>query len=233
MARIYHHWEKWECCKVGFYETTPPSGMTANDCLEAYADFLRDIPLFESVLSRVVSEWVISCEQFLSNDNINRIAWLGQASLCLHLSIPACFRGGFKLLTDKEQRLANQAADKWLKIWLSRRGGGEFALCNDKPLIKVKHNEGLIMGRINAYIERWKHKGYDKSIPDEVPSGLMNNMLAPSYKAIAIALLKNDLKLTSLGFTSPYSEWYGVLKRIEIKARPRESNQLEFQGVLT
>lgn len=227
MARIYHHWEKWECCKAGFYDTSPPPGMTADDALLAYADFLRDIPLFESVLSRVVSEWVVSCEQFLSNDSINRIAWLGQASMCFHASIPACFRAGFKLLSDKEQRLANQAAAKWLRIWQSRQGG-EFALCNDLIVKKVRHDESLISGRISAYIERWKHRGYSTGIPDEVPPGLMHNGLAPSYRAVAIALLKNDLKLTSLGFSAPYSDWYGVLKRIEIQARPTTSNQMEF-----
>jgi predicted phosphoadenosine phosphosulfate sulfurtransferase len=39
-------------------------------------------------------------------------------------------------------------------------------------------------------------------------------MRAPSYKSIAIALLKNDMQLQSLGFAGQESEWYFELKRI-------------------
>jgi predicted phosphoadenosine phosphosulfate sulfurtransferase len=61
-------------------------------------------------------------------------------------------------------------------------------------------------------------------IPDEVPNELADELLAPSYKAIAIALLENDMHLTSLGYEAKFSKWYDVLKRIEIEARP--NNQL-------
>lgn len=57
-------------------------------------------------------------------------------------------------------------------------------------------------------------------IPDEVPAALMAEDLAPSYKAIAIAILKNDHYMTNLGFSPPHSMWYDTLKRIEIQARP-------------
>ena len=43
--------------------------------------------------------------------------------------------------------------------------------------------------------------------------------LAPSYKAIAIALMKNDMNLLSLGFSSEPSAWYGFLKRDELIKR--------------
>jgi len=50
-----------------------------------------------------------------------------------------------------------------------------------------------------------------------VPAEIM--AFAPSYKAIAIAILKNDLQFTSLGFQPKVSRWYGEFKRIEIEAR--------------
>lgn len=43
--------------------------------------------------------------------------------------------------------------------------------------------------------------------------------LVPSYRKIAIAILKNDHHLISLGFPPPTSEVYNELKRIEIKER--------------
>lgn len=68
--------------------------------------------------------------------------------------------------------------------------------------------------------------GYAEDIPDEVPDELMHELLAPSYKAIALAILKNDLHFTSLGFTTAPSQWYSALKRMEIEARnPRMSEK--------
>jgi predicted phosphoadenosine phosphosulfate sulfurtransferase len=68
------------------------------------------------------------------------------------------------------------------------------------------------------YIETWENRGYCDGIPDEVPARLMQLRKAPSYKAVAIAILKNDL--TDLGYSPPVSAWYSELKRIEIEARP-------------
>lgn len=75
--------------------------------------------------------------------------------------------------------------------------------------------------KINNYICLWKNRGYKEDIPDEVPNELMNLNLAPSYKAIAIAILKNDHGLESLGFVNKKSEWYNILKKIEINERHR------------
>jgi predicted phosphoadenosine phosphosulfate sulfurtransferase len=41
----------------------------------------------------------------------------------------------------------------------------------------------------------------------------------PSYKKIAVAILKNDIALKSLGYTPVVSEYYNALKRIELKER--------------
>lgn len=73
--------------------------------------------------------------------------------------------------------------------------------------------------RVNQYIANWKIRGYPEGIPDEVPHILMKLGLAPSYKAIALALLKNDNNLELLGFTAPVTKWYSAFKRIEIEQR--------------
>lgn len=117
IKRIFHHWEKWECFKAGFYTTTPPNDYTPDSAREAYRDFLADIPRFENALIRVLSEWPMSCEQFLSNSHINRIAWLGQASMCIETGTPSVFRGGFKLLSVQQQKEADNAAERALRNW--------------------------------------------------------------------------------------------------------------------
>ncbi len=82
--------------------------------------------------------------------------------------------------------------------------------------------------RVLQYIETWKERGYSQDIPDEVPDELMNEGLAPSYKAICFALLKNDMQLTSLGYSATNSKWYGVLKRIEIEGRTSQKNKKQL-----
>lgn len=53
---------------------------------------------------------------------------------------------------------------------------------------------------------------YSDDIPDEVPDELMDSLRAPSYKAIAICLLKNDFHLYGLGFQPHVSHWYKAVK---------------------
>ena len=53
---------------------------------------------------------------------------------------------------------------------------------------------------IGRYVATWRSRGYADGIPDEVPDVLMRELLAPSFKAIALAILKNDHALVGLGF---------------------------------
>lgn len=122
MNRIYHTWEKWECYPAGLYEDKAPDFVETMGPKTMYADFLRDTAKFTAALDRVLSEWPNSCEHYLSNENMNRIAWLGQASACIALGLPSVYRGGFHLLTPVEQETANQTALAALNRWLESRG---------------------------------------------------------------------------------------------------------------
>lgn len=73
--------------------------------------------------------------------------------------------------------------------------------------------------KILDYLTTWESRGYPQGIPEEVPDSLMREQLAPSYKAICLAILRNDVTLKSIGFEGRPSKWYGVLKRIELSAR--------------
>jgi hypothetical protein len=138
MKRIYHTWDKWECFPAGFYEARPKEDLSDAECAEIYRALLSDIPAFESALHRVITEWPHSCEQYLSNEGMNRISWLGQASLCIAKGIPACHRGGFNLLTADQQNAANESALKYLNIWMQSRG--ESLLTMEDAGIKAKVN---------------------------------------------------------------------------------------------
>ena len=121
-GRVFHEWQDWECFPAGFYKDKPPQGFTVSECEEAYRAFLADIPLFDSTMNRVTLEWKNSCEHYLTNEKMNRIAWLGQASMCLHTGIPARFCGGYNLLSDGEKQAADFLALQHLNKWLVANG---------------------------------------------------------------------------------------------------------------
>lgn len=72
----------------------------------------------------------------------------------------------------------------------------------------------------------WEKRCYKKGIPDEAPFQLKDKV--PSYKRICLAILNNDLQLTSLGYEPKKSKYYSILKRIEISARVYKGKQLKL-----
>ena len=123
MNRIYHTWDKWECYPAGFYDPKPRDRSVDDDqARDMYRDFLRDTPTFGVALDRVLHEWPNSCEHYLSNERMNRIAWLGQAAACIHLGLPSTYRSGYNKLTEEEKREADLTALDALNKWLTSYG---------------------------------------------------------------------------------------------------------------
>ncbi len=117
--RVFHTYDKWECYRAGFYATTKED-MTKEQCEKSMAALLSDIPKFKKAVNAVVMKWQKSCEHYLTNIAMNRIAWIGQAATCYALGIPACFRGGFHLLTQEQKDAADQVALAALNRWLKK-----------------------------------------------------------------------------------------------------------------
>ncbi|NRA93391.1 MAG: hypothetical protein HRU26_12020, partial [Psychroserpens sp.] len=113
--------DKWECHKAGFYASSFP-GLSKSECEKAYADFLSNSQLFSDTLEKVINEWEFSCEHYLTNFAMNRIAWLGQAAMCYHTGIPSKFCSGFNLLIESQQQEANEIALAALNEWLASNG---------------------------------------------------------------------------------------------------------------
>jgi hypothetical protein len=115
--RIFHTFDKWECHKAGFYNTCK-DGMSKEQCELEYAKLLSNDEEFRIALEGVITEWIYSCEHYLTNIAMNRIAWLGQAALCYSKGIPSTFRGGFHLLSEQQKDRANRTAFEYLNKWL-------------------------------------------------------------------------------------------------------------------
>jgi hypothetical protein len=121
-GRVFHEWHKWECYPAGFYSDKPPDGMTTEDCEIAYRDFLRDLDRFDAAMRRLPIEWPISTEHYLTNERMNRIAWLGQASMCIETGVPSRFCGGYNMLEESERQAADLKALEHLNAWLTSHG---------------------------------------------------------------------------------------------------------------
>lgn len=119
--RVFHTHDKWECVKAGFYSSTV-EGKTKEQCQHEYATFLSDQKQFAEALDKVFEQWPNSCEHYLTNTAMNRIAWLGQASMCIARGVPSQFCSGFNLLSEEQQEAANETALAALNGWLESRG---------------------------------------------------------------------------------------------------------------
>ena len=80
----------------------------------------------------------------------------------------------------------------------------------------IKRKEQLMSGssttkRVEEYINKWQDRCYKNDIPDELPRKLMESGRAPSYRAIAEAILRNDIMLHSIGGSARESKYAAIL----------------------
>lgn len=137
VKRIYHHISKWECIEAGMYADSNADGKTADQCRQMYAEFLSDIPRFRRAIHRVFNLWPRSCEHFLTNPDHNRVAWIGQAAMCMETKVSSRHKSGFMLLTKQQQQAANIEAELQLWRWLNENEK------NDKGVHKQLEIKGL------------------------------------------------------------------------------------------
>lgn len=120
-GRIFHTYDKWECHKAGFYNNKK-FGWTNEQCKGEYIRILSDVELFASILDKLIVEWKYSCEHYLTNNSMNRIAWLGQAAVCYETGVPSSYSNAWFDLTEQQQDEANSVALLYLNKWLVANG---------------------------------------------------------------------------------------------------------------
>jgi predicted phosphoadenosine phosphosulfate sulfurtransferase len=76
--------------------------------------------------------------------------------------------------------------------------------------------------KIYTFIDWWEKRGYQNGIPDESPSILESQKLAPSWRRICKSLLRNDYWCKGLGFTQHKTEAYD--KYLKLKKEQRQQN---------
>jgi hypothetical protein len=120
MKRIYHKWELWEDYKNGFYNNVSKKdkGVLINNVIEMFSCE----KLTDKYMNRVINEWVFSCEQNLTNESMNKIAYIGQAAACLYCGASnTVTMYSWKLLTNEIRERADKIASKKIIQWKRNR----------------------------------------------------------------------------------------------------------------
>ncbi len=118
---------------------------------------------FEFACNRVISEWENSCSVHLSNENMNRLAYMGQAACCLLLGsqkYTTC-EAWNRLNADKQDK-ANAIAQKTIDKWVLKT-----SIRKKMPKIKLDKNVlEAVKDRIRASSAAQIIGGLDIPAPD-------------------------------------------------------------------
>ena len=79
--------------------------------------------------------------------------------------------------------------------------------------------------KVEEYCRTWEGRCYDAGIPDEAPGSLLFSGRVPSFKAIALCILSNDLHLRRIGFDWQESE---LCRELRVQAKRAMSPQTEL-----
>ena len=85
---------------------------------EMAVTFTGDHILYGSFMFRVINEWAYSCENALTDMNINRKAWIGHAACAMAINCPEDItRAAWGLLDDGQRIRANRQAASAIREW--------------------------------------------------------------------------------------------------------------------
>lgn len=117
MKRIYHPYWYWEDYKAGFYENC--SGEIKEKYIQKVIELFNSEKLTREYMNKVIVEWHYSCEHNLTNESLNKIAYIGQAACCLYAGIPSTVTmEAWNLLKSEVQERADKQAEKVLNEWM-------------------------------------------------------------------------------------------------------------------
>ena len=106
----------WEDYPAGFYENL--SGKDKDVKIARVLEMFNSESKTREYMLRVISEWKYSCEQNLTNEAINQVAYLGQAACCIFARVPSTITmEAWSLLKPKVQDRANKIAAEVLMQW--------------------------------------------------------------------------------------------------------------------
>ena len=127
MKRIYHPYTLWEDIRRGFYDNC--SGADKKEKIEKVIEMFSSPELTREFIMLDINKGSYSCEHELTNESMNKIAYLGQAACCLYSDIPSTVTmESWSKLTTEVQEEANKIANEVLEIWIDRNKNIQLCL---------------------------------------------------------------------------------------------------------
>lgn len=118
MKRVYFHLKDMEEYHSVMWKSIPVE--KRQDAINAAADLMRDYNAFELACVQAITQWPNSAIANFTASSINHKAWLGHAACCLACgSSEDLTRSAWNTLTENQQHLANEAAQRAIDAWRS------------------------------------------------------------------------------------------------------------------
>jgi hypothetical protein len=112
--QVWHPYENWEEIRYNMWGNVSER----QKYLQMAIKFTGNHKLYGSYMLRVVEEWPISCENALTDNTLNKQAWIGHAACALAIRCPEDItRKAWSFLTDEQQLLANKEARRAIQRW--------------------------------------------------------------------------------------------------------------------
>lgn len=139
LPRIYHPVSKWEECNYNMWGDCDQRQVVLKQAIV----FTGNAEHYGSYMQRVIHEWPISCENALTDYNLNRKAWLGHAACALYARIPEdVTREAWGTLTNEQQLLANNQARAAIQTWEINYRKGHKLCCGVGETLLFDWNTG-------------------------------------------------------------------------------------------
>jgi hypothetical protein len=107
-------WEDW---RFGFYDNC--SGKVKQEKIDKALEMFNSEELTIQYMNKVIEEWKYSCEHNLTNEALNRIAYIGQAACCLYAEVPSTITmEAWNLLSKDVQNRSDNIAKEVINKWL-------------------------------------------------------------------------------------------------------------------
>lgn len=114
LSRVWKPCNEWEELRFNMWGDVDDRQAYLQKAIE----FTGNARLYGSFMERVVKEWPVSTENALTDQTLNKRAWVGHAACALAFGCPEdIVRQAWGYLSEEQRYLANQAADRAIALW--------------------------------------------------------------------------------------------------------------------